>query len=81
MAALREPVAEAPAELPARRRMSEEEFVRWCDEDTRAEWVDGEVVVASPSSVRHVDLLGFLGTLMRLLATQRGLGSVLGPEL
>ena len=36
------------------RRMTEEEFVAWCDEDTRAEWVDGEVVVHSPTSIRHI---------------------------
>ena len=30
-------------------RMSEDQFVVWCDEDTRAEWVDGEVIVMSPA--------------------------------
>ncbi|HEV2292563.1 MAG TPA: hypothetical protein VGR35_01830 [Tepidisphaeraceae bacterium] len=32
------------------RRMTEEEFVEWCDDKTHAEWVDGEVIVMSPVS-------------------------------
>ena len=27
--------------------MSEEQFVAWCDEDVKAEWIDGEVIVTS----------------------------------
>jgi hypothetical protein len=30
-----------------------EEFLDRCDEDTWAEWVDGEVIVLSPASMRH----------------------------
>jgi Uma2 family endonuclease len=39
----------AKLELPAR-KLTYEEFLTWCDEDTWAEWVDGEVVVLSPAS-------------------------------
>ena len=81
MAALREPVLDAAPAAPPAQRLTEEEFVQWCDEDTRAEWVDGEVIVASPASYRHVDLAGFLVTVMRLLVTHRDLGVALGPEL
>jgi Uma2 family endonuclease len=42
------------------RRVSYEEFLAWADEDTLAEWVDGEVIVTSPSSYRHQDLVRFL---------------------
>ena len=63
------------------RRLTEEEFVAWCDEDVKAEWVDGEVIVMSPASVRHVDVLGFLAALMREFVRQKRLGAVLGPEL
>jgi hypothetical protein len=34
-------------------RMSYEEFLALCDEDTLAEWVDGEVAMYSPTSRRH----------------------------
>ena len=72
--------AELPVETP-RLRMTEEEFVAWCDEDTKAEWVDGEVIVHSPANLQHVDLAGFLQIIVRLFATQRDLGVVYGPEL
>jgi Uma2 family endonuclease len=62
-------------------RMTEEEFVAWCDEDTKAEWVDGEVIMPSPANLQHVNLAGFLLIVIRLFATQRGLGMVYGPEL
>ena len=38
-----------------------EEFLAWADEDSRAEWVDGEIIVMSPASLDHQDLLFFLG--------------------
>ena len=60
--------------------MTEEAFVAWCDEDIKAEWVDGEVIIMSPSSIRHVDLAGFLVILMRTFVTHHNLGTVLGPE-
>jgi Uma2 family endonuclease len=66
---------------PPRLRMTEEEFVAWCDEDTKAEWVDGEVIVHSPSNVKHVDLAGFLNFIMRGFVISRELGVVYGPEL
>ena len=62
-------------------RMTEEEFVAWCDEDTKAEWVDGEVVMPSPANLKHVDLAGFLNLVLRVFVTSRGLGVVYGPEL
>jgi hypothetical protein len=33
------------AEQP--RKMTYEEFLDWCDEDTLAEWVDGDVVMTA----------------------------------
>ncbi|MEK7311493.1 MAG: Uma2 family endonuclease [Chloroflexota bacterium] len=72
--------AEAYVPPPSRLRMTEEEFVEWCDEDTKAEWVDGEVIVHSPASFRHVDLTGFLNAVMRSFALHYDLGVVCGPE-
>ena len=66
---------------PARLRMTEEEFVRWCDEDTKAEWVDGEVIVMAPANIEHDDLQWWLRTLLRLYVERKGLGAVMGPEV
>ena len=58
-------------------RMSEEEFVAWCDEDTRAEWVDGEVIMMSPRNVDHGDLLRWLLGVLGAFIEERNLGVVL----
>lgn len=59
-----------------RLRMSYEEFLEWADEDTHAEWVDGEVIVFMPKP-RHQDLVTFLVTLLRLFVQFHRLGQVL----
>lgn len=60
--------------------MSEAEFVAWCDEDTRAEWVNGEVIVMSPVNLRHMYAGQFLLRLLRAFVEARDIGDVLGPE-
>ena len=35
------------------RRMTEQEFAEWVDAKTRAEWVDGEVIIMPPDSDEH----------------------------
>jgi len=49
-------------ELP----VSYDEFLEWADEDTRAEWVDGDIVFMSPISDAHQDIVEFFLTLLRL---------------
>src|SRR5574341_394487 len=74
--------------LPGR-KLTYEEFLAWCDEDTWAEWVNGEVVMVSPASRRHQRLSGFLYKLMDTFAELRGLGEIIpapfqmktGPDL
>jgi Uma2 family endonuclease len=81
--------AAEPAERPLRRqmldvllapaqpaRMSYEEFLAWLDEDTLAEWVDGEVIMTSPASDSHQDLAGFLTAVLRVFVESRDLGWV-----
>ena len=60
--------------------MSEDEFLSWCNEDIKAEWSDGEVIIMSPSSYRHVDLVGWLTKVMGMYVSAHDLGEVLGPE-
>lgn len=67
-AALDRPVPPAP--------VSFEEFLAWADEDTHAEWVDGEVILMSPSSVRDLDLTAFLLRLLTEFVEPRQLGRV-----
>ena len=77
--ALRQQLFEALAtatETPAPLRMTYEEFLAWADEDTLAEWVDGEVVMTTPASDRHQDLVGFLESLLRLYVEEHELGVV-----
>ena len=58
-------------------KMTYEEFLDWADEDTLAEWVEGEVVMSSPAAFEHQDLGGFLEWLLRGYVRRRRLGVVL----
>ena len=60
-------------------RMSEEEFEKWADEDTRAEWVDGEVILMSPSNLLHARLSVWFVHLLGEFLERRPLGEILGP--
>ncbi len=42
-----------------------DEFLEWADEDTRAEWVDGDIVSMGPISDAHRDIVEFFLTLLR----------------
>jgi Uma2 family endonuclease len=75
----------ATIQLPAviaapRGRMTEEAFEAWCDEDVKAEYVDGEVVVTSPARPRHELVLKFLLEVLDLYVESRDLGLVLGSQ-
>lgn len=55
-------------------RMSYEEFLAWADEDTLAEWVNGEVVMTSPASLRHQGLGRFLAQIVGIYVEEHDLG-------
>jgi Uma2 family endonuclease len=63
------------------RRLTEAEFLAWIDEDTRAEWVDGEVIMMAPVSIDHDQFFGWLRTLLTLYVEHHDLGSVFGTEV
>lgn len=77
------------AGAPPPGRMTCEEFLAWADEDTWAEWVDGEVIVMSPASNWHQLIGGFLTALLRHFVEAHQLGMVIsapfqmktGPDL
>ena len=60
--------------------ITDEMFDEMVDEDTKAELIDGVMIVHSPASLRHDDIAGFLRGLMRFYAADKGLGTVLGPD-
>jgi Uma2 family endonuclease len=61
-------------------RMSEDEFERWCGEDTRAEFIDGRVVLMPPVSLVHNRVTRFLTRLIDGYLDLRPSGELLGPE-
>ena len=68
--------------LEARRRppgekMTYAEFLARIDEDTYAEWVDGDVIMVSPVSSRHQDVSDFLTAVLRTYAQMCALGRVI----
>jgi Uma2 family endonuclease len=54
--------------------MSYEEFRAWADEDTHAEWVDGEVQVQMPPKDKHQEIAGFMYMLISLFTNLFKLG-------
>jgi Uma2 family endonuclease len=54
--------------------MTYEEFLAWVDEDTHAEWVDGEVFVFMPVKWNHVEIVAFLFHLLGYYATRSRIG-------
>jgi len=65
---------------PTERRMTEAEFVTWCDEDTNAEWVDGLVILKEPVSGEHDQIAWWLRSLLQHYVEHHGLGLVRGPQ-
>ena len=57
--------------------VTEEMFDELVDEDTKAELIDGLMIVHSPGSLRHEHVSGFLGRLMSFYADAKGHGIVI----
>ncbi|MBN1287473.1 MAG: Uma2 family endonuclease [Anaerolineae bacterium] len=83
-------LASEEPQMNAPLRMTYEEFLEWADEDTRAEWVDGEVIMyTAPVGGRHQKLIHFLLHLLDAYLAERPVGEVysgpypvkLGPDL
>lgn len=60
--------------------VTEEMFDELVDEDTKAELIDGVMIVHSPASIEHDAIGGFIRGLMRFYADAKELGEVLGPD-
>jgi Uma2 family endonuclease len=57
--------------------ISYQEFLESIDEDTLAEWVDGEIIMTSPASKKHQLIGDFLLTVLRAFTEFHNLGLVL----
>jgi Uma2 family endonuclease len=57
-------------------KISYDQFLEWLDEDTWAEWVDGEIIVMSPISLAHDAVHGFLLAILRVFVSAQALGTV-----
>lgn len=53
------------------------EFLEWLDEDTLAEWVDGSVIMTSPASLQHQQLVGFLDKVLGQYVLGKQLGELI----
>jgi Uma2 family endonuclease len=60
--------------------VTEARFDEMVDPDTRAELLDGVMIMHSPAAIDHDDVCGFIRTLWRCFASRRKLGRVLGPD-
>jgi Uma2 family endonuclease len=56
--------------------VSWEAFLAWADEDTHAEWVDGEIIEMPPVLDDHQFILGFIYRLVMEVVDERELGLV-----
>ena len=68
--------AAVPTTKPTHLKMSYEAFLEWTDEDTHAEWVNGEVIVFMPPKHIHQTILGFLHRLLGLFVDTFDLGEI-----
>ncbi|MCI0389433.1 MAG: Uma2 family endonuclease [Acidobacteria bacterium] len=69
--------SESAQRIPPKHKVSFEEYIEWLDEDTRAEWVDGEIVLMpSPASFGHQDLGSFLERVLGIYIEVKNLGKL-----
>ncbi|MBI3990104.1 MAG: Uma2 family endonuclease [candidate division NC10 bacterium] len=83
-----EPLRASPSpSLPP--KMTYEDFLAWADEDTWAEWVNGEVIMLSPASRVHQSVTRFLVTILSAFVEAHNRGMIFfapfqmktGPDL
>jgi Uma2 family endonuclease len=70
-------LADHPIRTERRSKMPYEEYLSFVDETTHSEWVDGEVTIFRPASVRHQELSIFLSTVLATFLAASRLGRAL----
>ncbi len=69
---MQERVFNAAQILP--QRLTWEEYLRFGEENTLAEWIDGRVIVLFSGSTKHQEIVGFLQTVIGLFSETHHLG-------
>jgi Uma2 family endonuclease len=59
---------------------TEEAFEAWCDEDIRAEYLNGEVIMHSPAGTVHEKSIHWLSALLEFFSDRDGLGELFGSN-
>jgi len=75
-----EPISTVQAALPPT-PISFEDFLEWVDEDTRAEWVDGRIIMTSPAGDNHQMIRDFLVKVVGVYVDTHRLGWLCGGFL
>lgn len=57
-------------------RLTWDEYLRFGDENTLAEWIDGRVIVLFSGSTKHQQIVGFLQTIILLFSETHNLGQI-----
>jgi len=60
--------------------VTEDLFDELVDEDTKAELLDGVMIVHSPASLLHNRIAGFIRDLMKRYAEEKDAGEIFGPD-
>ena len=69
--------SESAQRIPPTHKVSFEEYIEWLDEDTRAEWVDGEIaLMPSPATLDHQNCGGFLYKILAFYVEAKDLGHI-----
>ena len=72
--------ANGDVQAPPRGKMTEQQFLAWMRPTTRAEWVDGDVIVMAPANFGHTDLNDWLTTIVRVFVRHHELGVCLSRD-
>lgn len=73
-------ITKDPDVAPPLRFDTEEAFEAWCDEDIRAEYLNGEVIMHCPAGTIHEDDVMGLGAILRFWVDQKEFGRVFGSN-
>jgi Uma2 family endonuclease len=68
--------SELAQRIPPTHKVSFEEYIEWLDEDTRAEWVDGEIALMAPATLDHQNAGLFLSKVLSIYVEANRLGQV-----
>jgi Uma2 family endonuclease len=69
------------APVLVRERITHEQFMAWCDEDTNAELINGVIIMHTPASIAHEELFSFLLMILKAYVEHWELGKVYGSRV